>query len=329
MRLRRIFTVTERVLRQLWHDRRVLAFMLIIPAVAMILFGYSFSGDITGIRTAFIDEDDTDLTASLLENLQANDAFRVTVLAPGEDPERLLLKEGYQAVIRIPDKFTSLYYAHFAMGVATSAQGTIDLTLDESDPQIASTVGIELADAIMDLGEGGPVDVEMRDLFGEAWPDFPASDFSQLRQPIDFLGTTRWSLPAVMLVEIWQWTPFVIITLLAGLRSVPEEPKEAALVDGATRWQSFIHVVVPHMRGQILIVLLIRSMDVFKTFDIVYALTFGGPGQSTTVATFYLYRQAFSFFRMGYASAIAWILFVVGLILAVAFFVFGRRSPPL
>jgi multiple sugar transport system permease protein len=130
-------------------------------------------------------------------------------------------------------------------------------------------------------------------------------------QPIDFLGTTQWSLPAVMLVEIWQWTPFVIITLLAGLRSVPEEPKEAALVDGATRWQSFIHVVVPHMRGQILIVLLIRSMDVFKTFDIVYALTFGGPGQSTTVATFYLYRQAFTQFKMGYGAALSWIIFII------------------
>jgi multiple sugar transport system permease protein len=130
-------------------------------------------------------------------------------------------------------------------------------------------------------------------------------------QPIDFLGTTRWALPAVMLVEIWQWTPFVIITLLAGLRSVPDEPKEAALVDGASRWQSFIHVVVPHMRGQILIVLLIRSMDVFKTFDIVYALTFGGPGQSTTVATFYLYRQAFTQFKMGYGAALSWIIFLI------------------
>ena len=166
MKASRVLTVAERVLRQLAHDRRVLAYMLLIPAVAMILFGYSFSGDITGIRTAFIDEDDTDLTESILENLEKDDAFRVTLLPPGEDPERLLLKEGYQAVIRIPDKFTSLYYAHFAMGVATTAQGTIDLTVDESDPQIASTVAMGLADAIMDLGEGGPVNVETRELHG-------------------------------------------------------------------------------------------------------------------------------------------------------------------
>jgi len=166
MRTHRIRAVTERVLRQIWHDKRVLAFMLILPALAMVLFGYSFSGDITDVRIAFVDEDGTDLTASILESLQADDAFDITALEAVDDPERLLLDEGYTAVIRIPDKFTSLYYAHFAMGVATSAQGTIDLTLDESDPQIASTVRMGLADAVMDLGEGGPVDIETRELYG-------------------------------------------------------------------------------------------------------------------------------------------------------------------
>jgi multiple sugar transport system permease protein len=129
-------------------------------------------------------------------------------------------------------------------------------------------------------------------------------------KPIDFLGSSTWALPAIIIVEIWQWTPFVIITLLAGLRTVPDEPREAARVDGATRWQTFWQIVVPHMRGQILVVLLIRSMDVFKTFDVVYALTFGGPGQSTTVATFYLYRQAFTQFKLGYGAALSWIIFV-------------------
>jgi ABC-2 type transport system permease protein len=166
MSLHRIGSVAERVLRQLRHDKRVLAFMLLLPAVAMILFGYSFSGDITGVRVAFIDEDNTDLTASILESLQSDDAFRVTVLQSGGDPEYLLLHGGYQAVIRIPDKFTSLYYAHFAMGVATSAQGRIDLTVDESDPQIASTVKMGLADSLMSLGEGGPVEIDTHQLYG-------------------------------------------------------------------------------------------------------------------------------------------------------------------
>jgi multiple sugar transport system permease protein len=130
-------------------------------------------------------------------------------------------------------------------------------------------------------------------------------------KPIDFLGSIQWSLTAIIIVEIWQWTPFVIITLLAGLRSIPDEPKEAAMVDGASPWQTLTNVVLPHLQGQILVVLLIRSMDVVKTFDIVYALTFGGPGQSTTVATFYLYRQAFTQFKLGYGAALSWIIFIV------------------
>jgi len=136
MSLARIGAVAARVLRQIWHDKRVLAFMLFIPSIAMILFGYSFSGDIRDVRVAVIDEDKTDLTQSIIENLLADPTFTITQLEPGErDLQALLLEEGYHAVIRFPEKFTSLYYAHFAMGVATTAQGTIDLTLDESDPQ--------------------------------------------------------------------------------------------------------------------------------------------------------------------------------------------------
>jgi multiple sugar transport system permease protein len=128
---------------------------------------------------------------------------------------------------------------------------------------------------------------------------------------IDFLGNSDWALISVIIVDIWQWTPFVIIILLAGMRSVPQEPVEAALADGATNWQIFRHITLPLMKGQILIVLLIRGMDVFKTFDIVYALTFGGPGQSTTVATFYIYRQAFTQFKLGYGAALSWIVFII------------------
>ncbi len=166
MSLARIGAVAARVLRQIWHDKRVLAFMLFIPSIAMILFGYSFSGDIRDVRVAVIDEDKTDLTQSIIENLLADPTFTITQLEPGErDLQALLLEEGYHAVIRFPEKFTSLYYAHFAMGVATTAQGTIDLTLDESDPQIAAAVQMGLADALLDLGEGGPVEVETRELY--------------------------------------------------------------------------------------------------------------------------------------------------------------------
>ncbi len=163
----RIRAVASRVLRQIWHDKRVLVFMFVVPVLAMILFGFSFSGEIHGIRIAVVDEDHTDLTGSIITNLRADPTFRVAVLGPGAyDPDSLILREHYQAVIRFPEKFTSLYYAHFAMGVATAAQGRIDLTLDESDPQIAAAIQKGLADALMNVGEGGPVKVETHDLYG-------------------------------------------------------------------------------------------------------------------------------------------------------------------
>jgi len=162
----RIGAVAERVLRQLWHDKRVLVFMVVVPTLAMILFGFSFAGDIRGVRVAVLDQDGTDLTASIIDHLKADPTFAISVLSGSPDPQALLLHEGYQAVIRIPAKFTSLYYAHFAMGIATSAQGRLDLTLDESDPQIAAAVKKGIADALMGLGEGGPVDVAEHDLYG-------------------------------------------------------------------------------------------------------------------------------------------------------------------
>lgn len=163
----RIRSVAERVLRQIWHDKRVLAFMFVVPSLAMLLFGFSFAGDIRGVRMAIIDQDQTDLTASIIDNLQHDSTFSVTqIVTDVSDPQQLLLKGGYQAIVRFPKKFTSLYYAHFAMGVATSAQGTIDLTVDESDPQIVAAVKMGLADAVMNLGEGGPIDIQTRELYG-------------------------------------------------------------------------------------------------------------------------------------------------------------------
>jgi multiple sugar transport system permease protein len=129
--------------------------------------------------------------------------------------------------------------------------------------------------------------------------------------PIDFLGTIRWSLPSVMMVDVWQWTPFVVLILLSGLRAIPEELYEAATVDGAGRVQSFLKITWPLMAWPVMIVLLIRSMDAFKIFDVVYGLTFGGPGNSTTTASFYIYKQGFSQFNLGYASALSWIVFII------------------
>jgi multiple sugar transport system permease protein len=129
--------------------------------------------------------------------------------------------------------------------------------------------------------------------------------------PIDFLGTIRWSLPSIMVVDIWQWTPFVVLILLSGLRAIPDELYEAAVVDGAGRFQAFRKITWPLLAWPVMIVLLIRSMDAFKIFDVVYGLTFGGPGDSTTTVSFYIYKQGFGQFNLGYAAAMSWIVFII------------------
>jgi multiple sugar transport system permease protein len=142
---------------------------------------------------------------------------------------------------------------------------------------------------------------------------------------VNFLGTSKYAFMGILIVEIWQWTPFVVIILLAGLRSIPVEPTEAAVVDGASKWQVFFRIILPLLTPQILVILLIRGMDIFKTFDFIYSLTFGGPGQSTTLVSFHIYRQAFVQFKLGYGASLSWITFVI--IYVIAFLILKFVKP--
>ena len=100
---------------------------------------------------------------------------------------------------------------------------------------------------------------------------------------------------SVVAVDVWQWTPFVFLVLLAGLQAIPQEPYEAALIDGSTRWQTFRHVTLPLLKPAILIVLLLRTMDLLRVFDQIFILTEGGPGFATETISLYIYRTAFRF----------------------------------
>src|SRR5215207_2028324 len=113
---------------------------------------------------------------------------------------------------------------------------------------------------------------------------------------------------SVILVDVWQWTPFVFLVLLAGLQSIPQEPYEAALIDGSSRWQTFRHVTLPLLKPSILIVLLLRTMDLLRVFDQIFILTEGGPGFATETISLYIYRAAFRFFDFGYAAAMSFVL---------------------
>lgn len=116
---------------------------------------------------------------------------------------------------------------------------------------------------------------------------------------------------AVVAVDVWQWTPFVFLVLLAGLQAIPQEPYEAALIDGSSRWQTFRHVTLPLLKPAILIVLLLRTMDLLRVFDQIFILTEGGPGFATEMISLYIYRTAFRFFDFGYAAAMSFVLLAV------------------
>jgi multiple sugar transport system permease protein len=131
------------------------------------------------------------------------------------------------------------------------------------------------------------------------------------------LGEISWAMPAVILVDLWQWSPLLMVIFLAGLKSLPREPYEAALVDGASRWQSFWYITLPLLKPTLLVGLLLRTMQSFKVFDVIYATTGGGPGSATTVLNFHIFTVGMTFFDMGYAAALANILLLVVAILSI------------
>jgi len=135
--------------------------------------------------------------------------------------------------------------------------------------------------------------------------------------PINWTGMPQTALPSVMMADIWEWTPFVALILLAGLQSLPQEPFEAALVDGASSWQTFRYITLPLLSPAMLVALLIRLMDSFKTFDLIFVLTQGGPGMSTEILNYYTYRYGFKFFHLGYASALSWLLLMVVTVISI------------
>ena len=134
------------------------------------------------------------------------------------------------------------------------------------------------------------------------------------------LGNHDLVLPTVMLVDVWEWTPFVTLVVLAGLLSLPRDPFEAAIMDGARPWQVFRDITVPLMRPIIALVLLLRGIDAFKEFDKVFILTGGGPGTATELLSIYTWRINFRNWDLGYGAVNAFMVYLVVLILCAVFY---------
>lgn len=129
-------------------------------------------------------------------------------------------------------------------------------------------------------------------------------------------GSEKTALWSVVLVDFWEWTPFMVLLIYAGLQSLPRSLFEAAAVDGSSFWQTLVNITLPLLRPTVVVTVILRLIATFKLFDIVYVLTAGGPGIATETLSFFTYTQAFKYFNIGYASAIGIVQLVLVTLLA-------------
>ncbi|HOX33537.1 MAG TPA: sugar ABC transporter permease [Spirochaetales bacterium] len=136
---------------------------------------------------------------------------------------------------------------------------------------------------------------------------------------VGFLIDSGKALVSLAAVDVWQWTPFAFIVVQAGMASIPAEIFEASLIDGANPRQRVLRVTLPILRDQILLLVLLRTIDTFKIFAKVFALTRGGPGNATETTSFFIYREAFSYFKLGRSSAASIITLAAVVLISMAY----------
>ncbi|MDR6662877.1 multiple sugar transport system permease protein [Tardiphaga robiniae] len=134
------------------------------------------------------------------------------------------------------------------------------------------------------------------------------------------------AIPSLVLVETWQWTPLVMLIVLGGLSAIPTEPYESAQIDGASPWQTFRYISLPMIMPFLFIAAMIRMIDAVKSFDIIFAITQGGPGSASETINLYLYSVAFVYYDVGYASAIVVVFFALIVALAGALLHLRQRT---
>jgi multiple sugar transport system permease protein len=155
--------------------------------------------------------------------------------------------------------------------------------------------------------------------------------FYEVGGPLEFLGIPwlsdgRWALASIILVDVWQWTPFCFLVFLAALQGIPEELVEQARLDTNSEWDLWRMVILPMLQPVIILVALLRLAEAFKLFDIVATLTKGGPGIATQSYSYLAFTRGFKLNDFGYASAMAYLLLIVVMIVVTMFFRRLRRS---
>ncbi len=134
--------------------------------------------------------------------------------------------------------------------------------------------------------------------------------------PSEWVYNSDTVIPTLVMVETWQWTPLVMLIVLGGIASLPQDPYEAAILDGATSWQMFRHITLPLAWPFIVVASVIRMIDALKAFDTIYVITLGGPGTSSETLNILLYQTAFAYYDLGYGSAMVVVFFAIILLIS-------------
>ena len=133
-------------------------------------------------------------------------------------------------------------------------------------------------------------------------------------------------IPSLVAVEVWHWTPLVMLIVLGGLAALPTEPYDSARIDGASAWQMFRYITFPLVLPFIVVAMIIRTIDALKAFDTIFVITHGGPGTASETINIYLYLQAFAFYKIGYASAVVVVFFVLIVMLSLVLLHVRQRA---
>ena len=212
--------------------------------------------------------------------------------------------KNYIALFSDPRFFNSvkltLYFTVLAVGVETILGVGIALILNREFKGKNLAKGLLLLPMV-----ATPVAI------GLAWTLFYEPTIGLGNYALQLLGlpASKWLasntsvIPALAIVDIWEWTPMVTLIVLAGLAALPHDPYEAAMVDGANNWQVFRYITLPLLSPTILVAVVLRGIDAFKTFDIIYTMTAGGPGFASETLNIYAYNLGFGYFKFGAASS--------------------------
>ena len=164
-------------------------------------------------------------------------------------------------------------------------------------PHIASTVAVAVVWQFLYNADMGPINMLLRTI--------------GVMDPPRWTASVTWAMPAVILMSVWKSAGYYMIMFLAGLQGIPNHLYEAAIIDGANSWHRFRFVTLPLLTPTLFFVIIMNLIYSFKVFDQIYIMTQGGPGRATSVLVYYIYVQAFVNQNFGYASAMAFVLFLV------------------